>query len=116
MVKKLKNFFREHWVLGSIWTGEHLVLGSIWFWGAFGRGAFGPGSIWFWGAFGPGSICRGAFGREHFFGEHLDLHLFIETIYLDTHSSEIRGLLSTFNALEKRFKICHIFMIRKPMY
>ena len=35
--------------------------------------------------------------------------------FIDTHSSEIRGLRAQLNALEKCFKICHISGIRKPM-
>ena len=33
-----------------------------------------------------------------------------------THYSEIRSVCSTFNALEKCFKICHILGIQKPRY
>ena len=48
------------------------------------------------------------------FSKYFENYELLHIAQLPQHSSEIRGLRSTYNALEKRFKICHIFVIRKP--
>ena len=79
-----EHFFSGSILTGSIFFGEHFSLGSIFFCGAFCFVEHFLESI-FWGAF----------GREHFFGKHLDLH---RIIYLqDTWGfNEIIGIIPLF--------------------